>query len=280
MRQRPAARTFAFLLLACCTLSYPAGAGSDSATLISRIGGDIGTSLGDACALVESPAQWSNGSLLSGVLAAGAVGGAIALDNDDRHFALSHTSAQANRIILPWQDYGDVFVDCGAGAALYCSGLAFSNDWMSETGRSALTAVALGGCASLVLKVAAGRARPYLNEGPHHFSFLQFDDNSWSFPSDHTVLAFALSSVLAERIDNIYVAIPLYGIAAMTGIARVYGDQHWTSDVVAGALIGTAIGHFVGSRHRWKKRGHTPQVDIRPMTAGASAFGAAVCITY
>ncbi len=254
--------------------------GGDSATLTSRIGGDIGTSLGDAGALVRSPSQWTSGSLMVGVLAAGALGGAFALDEDDRHFVLAHTSANANRIILPWQDYGDAFFACGATGALYLSGLAFSNDWLSETGRSALTAVALGGCASLVLKVAAGRARPFLNEGPHHFSFFQFADNSWSFPSDHTVLAFALSSVLAERIDNVYIAIPLYGLAAMTGVARVYGDQHWTSDVVAGALIGTAIGHFVGSRHRWKRGQRSCHVALVPVTAGIEAVGIAASLTY
>jgi hypothetical protein len=261
-------------------MSMAAGAPADSSGLVLRVRTDIGTSIADACALAVGPSQWTDGSLLVGALAVGAVGGAFALDNDVRNFVLAHTSAEGNRYLLPWQDYGNgLYAGCGAGA-LYCSGLALSNDWLAETGRSALTALALTGIATTVLKVAVGRARPYTNEGPHRFSFFQFADSLWSFPSGHAATAFTLSAVLAARIDNGYVAIPLYGIAAMTAVARVYGNQHWTSDVVTGALIGTAIGHCIGSRHPVTKRAWRRRVEVVPVSAGTQAVGVGICVNY
>jgi len=275
-----ASRHGAFLVIACCLLSTAGGVSPDSSTLRARLCTDFGASIYDAGALASSPLQWTDQSLLVGTLAAGAVGGAFAMDNSVRHFVLEHTSAEANRLILPWQDYGNGLVAGGGAGVLYCSGLVFSNDWLTETGRCALTALALTGIATEVLKVVAGRARPYMNEGPHHFSPFQWSDDSWSFPSSHAATAFALSSALAARIDNGYAAIPLYGVAAMTAVARVYGDQHWTSDVVTGALIGVAIGHFVGSSHRGTRHRDTSRIDIKPITAGTEAVGVAASVSY
>jgi len=41
-------------------------------------------------------------------------------------------------------------------------------------------------------------------------------------------------------------AVILWGTAIMTGVAMIDGDFHWTSDVIAGAPIGTLIGVAVG----------------------------------
>ena len=64
-------------------------------------------------------------------------------------------------------------------------------------------------------------------------------------PSGHATVAFAVSSVLAERIDNLYASIGLYSIASVTAISRLYHNRHWLSDVAVAATIGTATGLFV-----------------------------------
>jgi hypothetical protein len=43
------------------------------------------------------------------------------------------------------------------------------------------------------------------------------------------------------------VAPVLYGAAMIPGITRIYLDQHWTSDVIAGAFLGTLLGSRVVS---------------------------------
>ena len=43
----------------------------------------------------------------------------------------------------------------------------------------------------------------------------------------------------------------LYGVATLTGVSRMYNHQHWASDVLLAAGIGTVGGLVVG---RWHER--------------------------
>jgi hypothetical protein len=73
-----------------------------------------------------------------------------------------------------------------------------------------------------------------------------------SFPSNHSTEAFALATSIAETYPRArYVA---YGLAGSVAFARVYHDVHWTSDVVAGAIIGTAVARTVAhtNQERWQ----------------------------
>jgi len=70
----------------------------------------------------------------------------------------------------------------------------------------------------------------------------QFNTDLTSFPSGHATLAFAVSSAMANYLNNIYWKIGWYSIATLVGTARIYHDKHWLSDVV----IGSAIGYFIG----------------------------------
>ncbi len=50
---------------------------------------------------------------------------------------------------------------------------------------------------------------------------------------------------MANHLDNIYWKIGWYSIAALVSSARIYHDQHWLSDVLAGSAIGYFIGDYV-----------------------------------
>ena len=65
-------------------------------------------------------------------------------------------------------------------------------------------------------------------------------ETSYSFPSGHTTGAFALATGLTLQYRHLYVAIPSYLFAAGVGISRIYAGVHYPSDVLVGALIGTA----------------------------------------
>jgi membrane-associated phospholipid phosphatase len=41
----------------------------------------------------------------------------------------------------------------------------------------------------------------------------------------------------------------LYGVAALTGISRVFHDRHWASDVVMGGAIGYVTGRAITRWH-------------------------------
>jgi PAP2 superfamily protein len=73
-----------------------------------------------------------------------------------------------------------------------------------------------------------------------------------SFPSNHSTEAFALATSIAETYPSSRFIV--YGLAGGVGLARIYHDAHWTSDVVAGAIIGTVVGRAVYRTNRveWK----------------------------
>ena len=72
-----------------------------------------------------------------------------------------------------------------------------------------------------------------------------------SFPSGHTIAAFAVATVYADRYPNPrwhrWLA---YGLAGLVGFSRVSLHAHYASDVFAGATLGYVIAHYVVLRPR------------------------------
>ncbi|MBN2370333.1 MAG: phosphatase PAP2 family protein [Vicinamibacteria bacterium] len=109
-----------------------------------------------------------------------------------------------------------------------------------------LLAVAIANSAIVALKRKFRRTRPS-SERPNpplglpHSKAFDFDE--FSFPSGHTVNAFALAVVLAAYFPLL--AVLWFLIAANIGMARILLRFHHPTDVLAGALIGTLIGSGV-----------------------------------
>ncbi|MGC8500289.1 MAG: phosphatase PAP2 family protein [Leptospirillia bacterium] len=57
-----------------------------------------------------------------------------------------------------------------------------------------------------------------------------------SFPSGHTFTVFSTASLFAGLYPGL--AIPLYTVATLTGLSRIYVGAHFPLDVLGGALIG------------------------------------------
>lgn len=75
-----------------------------------------------------------------------------------------------------------------------------------------------------------------------------------SFPSGHTAAGFALASSLASEANwwnpklGQYVTPVVYAAAGCIGLARMYQNVHWASDLPLGAFIGTWSGLTVVAR--------------------------------
>jgi membrane-associated phospholipid phosphatase len=97
---------------------------------------------------------------------------------------------------------------------------------------------AVSGIASQVLKHLFGRARPKLYDvvGAYHFDVFSIYASYASFPSGHTVTAFAMASAIAFLSPR--VGYPLFMVAILVGISRVAIGSHYLSDVLAGAALG------------------------------------------
>ena len=82
------------------------------------------------------------------------------------------------------------------------------------------------------------RTRPYLAH-PTHAHLLISRSHDPSFPSDHATGAFALAFAL--WLYDRSIGAVLMALAGLLAFSRVYVGTHYPGDVVAGALIGSAV---------------------------------------
>ena len=138
-----------------------------------------------------------------------------------------------------------------AGAGLYGIGRANGQRRVQALGLHSMESILLADIIGGAIKLTAGRARPYADiDNPYDFQlFRGFSDRKYqSFPSGHTINAFAFASTLTRETQfwwphsTWYVGTVFYGGATLMGLSRIYNNQHWASDVMAGAAIGTLIG--------------------------------------
>jgi membrane-associated phospholipid phosphatase len=67
-----------------------------------------------------------------------------------------------------------------------------------------------------------------------------------SFPSGHTIAAFSVATVFADRYRRHgWVPWVAYGLASMVGFSRLTLQAHFSSDVFAGAALGYVVSHYV-----------------------------------
>lgn len=101
--------------------------------------------------------------------------------------------------------------------------------------RRATRAVVRAYVANTVIKLLVRRRRPILADLPA----LSGTPTALSFPSAHAATSFA-GAASYSRLG--LPALPLYALAASLSASRLYLGVHHPSDVLAGALLGTAIG--------------------------------------
>ena len=108
---------------------------------------------------------------------------------------------------------------------------------------SAALAAATGIAIFLYVKKATGRKRPCTFE-PHCWATLLPPDQ-FSFPSGHTITAFAVALSLSRFYPDLGVGLMFcaFSIAA----SRILLGMHFLSDVLAGAAIGTMLAYGITS---------------------------------
>jgi membrane-associated phospholipid phosphatase len=177
------------------------------------------------------------------------------LDNRAFRFANDHANSSWMRKGVKIGD--DIPWVALAGSALLA--IDGSDPARSRTSYAAAEAGATSLLLATGLKYAVGRARPAAGLGRSDFQNFSTDGDHQSFPSRHTVAAWAVATPYALE----YKTWLPYGVATLTNLARVGSREHWVSDTVAGSLLGYAVGRIFWESSRSEGKSE-PRVMVNP----------------
>ena len=178
----------------------------------------------------------------------------------DRHIAVEsqRPSLQDNAALRHTLTTFRVLGEPGAivlAGATYVYGRADKSPRAAELGLRTIESIGAAGITAFLIKGVTGRARPYVvsDTNPHDYSAGRGfrDDKYTSFPSGHVTTAFAAASAASQEISYLWPHASrlwtpaLFTSASLVGVARIYEDKHWASDVVAGAAVGTIVSRIV-----------------------------------
>ena len=230
---------------------------------------DVTKSLYDGWDILRAPTHFTatdwviTGSILGGTALS------MLLDDEVRSVVRRNQSGSLDDITKAGQYYGEVVPAVSLSAGIYAAGLIFNERSVSLTGRLLAESLLYAGTINILLKFIFSRSRPYNNKGNADFGNYNFDNAYYSLPSGHTTVAFTVSTVLAERINNIYATIGLYGLATLTAYQRIYSDNHWFSDTILGAAIGVVISRAVVKLNEADPyEDQVPEITLFPIDGG------------
>jgi membrane-associated phospholipid phosphatase len=178
----------------------------------------------------------------------GVTAGLFALDSSSgRHFHRTESLDGFNRVFSgPHTARAMQYLP----AAFLAVGILRKDRYAQETFMHAGEAVLSSSILTSVLKDVTRRLNPGIVPAGGNYSntWFQKQKGSWvrgigSFPSGHTIAAFSIAAVFAERYPKSrWLRWTAYGLAAVVGFSRVSLETHFPSDV----FLGAALGHIIG----------------------------------
>src|SRR5437660_641036 len=129
------------------------------------------------------------------------------------------------------------------GAGFYLWGRATQNDHARETGVLSSEAAIDGLIVAEVLKPITGRERPSGNVRGRFFQA------GTSFPSEHSIAAWSIASVIAHEYPDPLIKTAAYGIASAVSLSRITSRDHFPADIFIGSVAGYLIGRQVYAAH-------------------------------
>lgn len=197
----------------------------------------------------------------------------------DHHLRLTAQSTLGGRYnpepISVWTPHvllGGTLVGYGIGVALdSCSAQKIHSAML----QAAVLSIGVVGAA----KWATGRGWPNAGADPTREDRLQHSENAQrfhpfaqglaAFPSGHTAVPFALAAALRSSGKELgWLRFAGYPVSTAVGFAMWFGDHHWASDVISGALVGEAIGGSVGRAFSQSKQ--STALTLAPTPGGGA----------
>lgn len=206
-----------------------------------------------AGAVATSPATWNSRQWIGASAVTGAILLAWTQDAHIRNFSQRNTFGAGHEMSYWFFDPLPTWYFAAMAGGMYLYGLAAGNPEAETAALLTTKAVVITAAYSTLLKGAFQRERPFEGNPP--------DPDQWhgplagfkhgAFPSRHASMSFAAAAAISSYYnDHVWVGITSYTLATLVSLSQLHENQHWASDVLAGAAIGYAIGKLVATNNR------------------------------
>ena len=141
------------------------------------------------------------------------------------------------------------------GILIYGIGRLTKSRTTADIALHATESVILASVASQLIRGPLGRTRPHVTNDSNQYHFQPFKGfrnfKNRAFPSIHTSSSMAVATVLTMETHRRkpeatpFVAPLIMTAGLLPGLARIQLNQHWASDIFAGAFMGVFAGYKV-----------------------------------
>lgn len=237
-------------------------------TIVTNINNLIKLYVSDWTHILSSPLRWDKTSLYK-------IGGIAAISGllyayDEKILTAFHRSWE-NPAYSFFVKIGEDFEPMGQIEKMnpYClvgftTGYIFKLPKLQEASIQIIESLSIASGIKTIFRDVVGRARPSENLGSKHFKFRKGE----SFPSGHASNAFQVATIISHHVNFWPVTILSYGLATTVGLWRVDVDLHWASDVLVGAIYGTAVAKSLLAFHEKRKIKLSPKIFPESKTIG------------
>ncbi|HYK82784.1 MAG TPA: phosphatase PAP2 family protein [Gemmatimonadales bacterium] len=182
---------------------------------------------------------WQGAAVMGGIALISAFDESVQIDiQQQRSHASNQVASVARRMGQP-----EVFVT--VPGAMFLAGVVTHRPGLRRAGERVAGSLVLAGVLAVGGKLVVGRLRPY--QAAEQYDFKPFSGDA-SFPSGHATMAFALATALADEIRQPWATVGLMTAATGTAWSRLNDNDHWLSDVAAGAVVGITSAQFIEGR--------------------------------